>query len=207
MSNGRACAFLPLLATVALVYPVGAQSVISTHSGLIHFFEGTVYLSDQPLESHLGKFPSVPKGGELRTADGRAEVLLTPGVFLRLGQKSAIRMISNDLADTQIELRAGSAIVDSAEPNPDTSVTLIYKDWKIHFLQKGVYRIDSDPALLCVRQGQAEVLAGESRDGDSKEPITVERGMSLPFASVLVPEKATPEAGDTLSDWENGRSE
>jgi hypothetical protein len=105
--------------------PADAQSVISTHSGVIHFFEGTVFLADQPLESHLGRYPSVPEGTDLRTADGRAEVLLTPGVFLRMNDHSAIRMVANDLADTQVELLAGSIIVESGEPNAGTSVTLI----------------------------------------------------------------------------------
>lgn len=211
MSSGLASGFSLLVATVALVLPVlvlpvCGQSVISTHSGLVHFFEGTVYLGDRPLESHPGKFSSVPRGGELRTEDGRAEVLLTPGVFLRLGARSAIRLVSNDLADTQVELLGGSAIVDSAEPNADTSVTLLYKDWKIHFLRKGVYRIDSDPPLLSVQQGEAEVLAGSG-----SEPISVERGMNLPFASVLVPERTdeleSQQSSDALSDWETGRSQ
>ena len=90
--------------------------MISTHSGLIHFFEGAVYLGDQSLESRLGRFPTVPQGGELRTAEGRAEVLLTPGVFLRMADRSAIRMVVNDLADTQVELETGAVIVDSGEP-------------------------------------------------------------------------------------------
>jgi len=161
MSNG-APVFFTLVAVTLLVLPASAQSVIATHSGVIHFFEGAVYLGDRPLESHLGKFPSVPQGAELRTADGRAEVLLTPGAFLRLGEKSVIRMVANDLADTRVELQTGSAIVDSGEPNPSTSITLIYKDWRVHFLQKGIYRINSDPPCLWVRTGQAEVFAGTS---------------------------------------------
>jgi hypothetical protein len=96
--------------------------------------------------------------------------------------------------------------VDSSEPNPDTSVTLIYKDWKVHIVRKGIYRIDSDPPRLGVQQGEAEVFAGTS-----KEPVSVEHGMSLPFAEVLVPEKpdelASQPSGDGLSDWENGRSQ
>src|SRR5579863_10006936 len=182
MSSGR----YPLTmftALASMLLPVSAQSVISTRSGLIHFFEGEVYLGDQSLESHLGRFPSVPQGAELRTAEGRAEVLLTPGVFLRMGDRSAIRMVANDLADTQVELETGSVIVDSGEPNLNTSITLIYKNWRVHFLQKGAYRIDADPARLWVRDGQAEVFAGLS-----KEPVSVEHGMSLPFAGVLVPE-------------------
>ena len=205
MSNRRAYAFSAFstwAAAMALALPANAQSVISTHSGVIHFFEGAVYLGDQPLESHLGKFPSVPQGGELRTAEGRAEVLLTPGVFLRMGDRTAIRMVSNDLADTRVELQTGSAIVDSGEPNADTSVSLIYKKWRVHFLRKGVYRIDSDPPCLWVRQGEAEVFADAGG-----QPLSVEHGMSLPLAAVLVPERSIEELGDPLNDWADGRGQ
>jgi ferric-dicitrate binding protein FerR (iron transport regulator) len=124
------CAF-SLSAITLLTLPVQAQSVISTHSGIVYFFEGSVYLGDQVLQPHPGKFSSVPPGAELRTAEGRAEVLLTPGVFVRIGARSAIRMVANELSDTRVELLAGSALVDSAEPNSGTSVTLIYKNWSV----------------------------------------------------------------------------
>ena len=159
-----------MAAFIALAFPANAQSVISTRSGVIHYFEGAVYLGDQPLESHLGKFPAC-RGRRIAHREGRAEVLLTPGVFLRMGERSAIRMVANDLADTQVELLTGSAIVDSAEPNSGTSVTLIYKDWRVHFLHKGVYRIDSDPPRLWVRQGEAEVFAGPA---GSRYPLSPE---------------------------------
>src|SRR5580704_14367372 len=200
MSYSRPFASFALAAL--LIVPAGAQSVVSTHAGLIHFFEGAVYVGDRPLESHLGRFPSVPQGAELRTAEGRAEVLLTPGVFLRIGERSSIRMVANDLADTQVELQTGSAIVDSGEPNSGTSVTLNYKDWRVHFLQKGVYRLNTDPPSLWVRQGKAEVFTGPS-----EEPVSVERGMTLPFASVLVPELPEKLPNDALNDWANGRSQ
>ncbi len=206
MSNGRMSIFLPLVAVLALGFRLGAQSVISTHSGLIHFFEGAVYLGDTPLQSHLGKFPTMPQGGDLRTAAGRAEILLTPGVFLRMGENSEVRMVNNDLRDTQVSLLAGSAIIDSAEMNADTSVTLLYKDWKVHFLRKGVYRVDTDPPALSVRQGEAEVLTASGED-----PVSVEQGMNLPFASVLVPERldalSASSSPDALTEWQNGRSQ
>ena len=116
MRTLRTC--LTLLAAVALAIPAMGQSVISTHSGLIYYFDGAAYVDNQPLESHMGEFQSVPQGAQLRTGQGHAEVLLTPGVFLRLGDNSAIRMLSNDLADTRVELQTGSAIVDSSEPIP-----------------------------------------------------------------------------------------
>lgn len=202
MSYGRACAFSTLAAVLAMAIPARAQSVISTHSGLIHFFDGAVYLDDSPLESHLGRFPSMPLGGELRTAEGRAEVLLTPGVFLRMGERSTIRMVSNDLTDTQVELESGSAIVDVGDLSPDTSVTVIYRDWRVHFLQKGAYRIDSNPPQLLVTQGSAEVITATTG-----LPVSVEQGMSLPLEGLLAPDPLTAAPGDGLSTWAKGRSD
>jgi len=184
-----------------LVLPVQAQSVISTHSGIVYFFEGSVYLGDQVLQPHPGKFSSVPPGDELRTAEGRAEVLLTPGVFVRIGARSTIRMVANELSDTRVELLGGSALVDSAEPTSGTSVTLIYKNWSVRFLERGVYRIDTDPPRLSIPQGKAEVSAG------TDEGVTVGRGMNLPFASVLVPQPSTDWPRDALSAWAEGRQQ
>jgi hypothetical protein len=202
MSYGRACTFSTLAVAAVLALPADGQSVVSTRSGVVHFFEGAVYLGDQPLEPHLGRFPSMAKGAELRTEQGRAEVLLTPAVFLRMSERSAIRMVANDLTDTRVELLAGSAIVDSEELSSGTSVTLIYKDWNVHFLQKGVYRIDSEPPRLWVRQGEAEVSAGVTGGR-----VSVKHGMDLPFAAVLVPERSIDEPFDALSNWANGRNQ
>jgi hypothetical protein len=202
MSYGRACALSTLAAVLAMAIPARAQSVISTHSGLIHFFDGAVYLDDHPLESHLGRFPSMLQGAELRTAEGRAEVLLTPGVFLRMGERSSIRMVSNDLADTQVELESGSAIVDAGDLSPDTSVSVIYRDWRVHFLQKGAYRIDSDPPQLSVTHGKAEVIANTTG-----LPVTVEQGMSLPLEGLLAPDLLSSAPGDGLSTWAKGRGD
>src|SRR5579872_1179478 len=136
MSILRACSIF--IAAVVLATPALAQSVISTHSGLLYYSDGSVYLSDQLLQSHLGKFPAIPDGAELRTAQGHAEVLLTPGVFLRIGQNSAIRMVSSDLANTQVEFERGSAILDSGDPNAGTGVTVTFKNWRVLFSQAGV---------------------------------------------------------------------
>jgi len=202
MLSGRACALRTLAVVTVLTLPAVGQSVISTRSGIVYFFEGAVYLGDQPLESHPGKFSSVPQGAELRTAEGRAEVLLTPGVFVRIGERSTIRMVANKLSDTRVELLAGSAVVDSAEPSSDTSVTLVYRKWSVHFLERGVYRIDSDPPRLWVLQGKAEVFA-DTNEG----AISVGEGMCMPFAPVLVPERSIDQPRDALSAWAEGRQQ
>jgi len=202
MSYGCWYALSSLAAVTVLALPADGQSVISARSGVVHFFEGAVYLGDEPLEPRLGKFPTMAEGAELRTAQGRAEVLLTPGVFLRLGEKGAIRLLADGLADTRVEMLAGSAMLDSSEPSSDTSITLIYKEWQMHFPQKGIYRFDVEPPRLWVRQGEAKVSAG-----GTASPVSVEQGMYLPLAPVLVPEPSIDVPADALSDWAHGRSE
>jgi hypothetical protein len=202
MFYGRASVFWTLVVVSVLMSPAVAQLVISTRSGIVHFLEGAVYLDDQPLESHPGKFPSVSPGAELRTGEGRVEVLLTPGVFIRIGEKSAIRMVDNELSHTRVELLAGSAIVDSAEPSSGTSVTLIYKDWSVRFLEQGVYRIDSDPPRLWVLQGKAEVSADTHG-----EALSVGHGMCVPFARALVPDRSIDQPRDPLSTWAESRQQ
>jgi hypothetical protein len=202
MAYGRASTFSILAAITFLVLPAVGQSVISTHSGVIHFFEGAVYLGDQPLESHPGRFQSLPQGAELRTVEGRAEVLLTLGVFVRVGPRSTIRMVSNQLSDTRVELRAGSAIVDSAGPRPGTSVTLVIGNWSVHSAEQGVYRIDSDPPRVSVLQGKAEVSGGKKEDAQLVGP-----GMNVPLAPVLVPTRSAQPPHDALSQWAEGRQQ
>ncbi len=84
-----------------------AQSITSAHSGTLHYFEGDVSIDGTQVQSKVGRFSEIKEQGVLRTAQGRAEVLLTPGVFLRLGEQSSFKMISNQLSDTRVEMLTG----------------------------------------------------------------------------------------------------
>ena len=192
---------LPLLACFAWLPAVG-QSIVSTHSGVVYFFEGSVSVDDQQLEQKFGKFPDIGDGHQLRTAHGRAEVLLTPGVMLRADENTTIRMLSTALSDTRVELIAGSAIVESSGQTDGTAVTLLYKSWKVKVPQTGVYRIDSEPAQVRVYKGNAEVSADGRTDS-----VTVSEGQNLALAAVLVPEATTLSGSDAFRNWAMGRSQ
>src|SRR5579862_3482672 len=187
-------ALTPLLGLPAL-----AQSVISAHSGLIHFSDGSVFLDDQRLEQKTGKFDQMNNGSELRTQDGRAEVLLTPGTFLRMGPNSAIRMVSNQLDDTRVELLNGSAMVDQGSDTlANTSVTILYNLDQVHIKKAGVYRFDSEPPQVKVERGAADVTA----DGKS---IEAGEGYVVPFEGKLTARKLLSDShmnsADDLDNW------
>jgi FecR protein len=206
---------LALLIPVAFLIPVSGQSVVSTHSGVVYFFEGSVFIGDQPLIQKFGKFPDIGEGGELRTEKGRAEVLLTPGVFLRVGENSSIKLVSANLSDTRVELMTGSAILESTEANAADNVSLIYKNWDVRLPEEGVLRIDADPAQVNVYKGQAEVGVAQLQTGGPQAGpdagrdarVTVTTGQNLPLASVLVPQDTTVASNDPFKAWAMSRSQ
>jgi hypothetical protein len=110
--------------------------------------------------------------------------------------------VSNRLSDTQVELVGGSAIFESNEPAPDTSATLVYKNWQVRVPRQGVYRIDAGPARVQVYKGEVSVVA----EGQP-QPTLVRDGEVLPLATVLVTERSAPLAGDAFKGWAMSRSD
>jgi len=193
---------LSVLCAVAL-FSTGAalaQSVISARSGMVHYVEGQVLLDDKPVVAKFGQFPEMQDKQVLRTEQGRAEILLTPGVFLRIPENSSVRMISNRLTDTRIEVVSGSAMVECAEFLKDNAVTLNYKDWNVVLNKKGLYRVDTDPARLRVFDGEAQVVG-------NKQAVEVKKSKELFFGAVLSAEKFDPKQTDELYRWSSRRAE
>ena len=130
---------------------------MSARSGLVHFSVGQVLLDDHPLDRKSGSFPEIKEGSTLRTAKGRAEILLTPGAFLRLDDNSSIKMVSTELADTRLVFETGSAILDLTDgAHANNAITNSYKDARVKFPKKGVYRLDEDTGVLHAYSGSAE---------------------------------------------------
>ena len=181
------------------VLPLGAQSVISARSGVIHFIEGSVLLDNQPLEHRFGRFEQMKDGSELKTQDGRAEVMLTPGVFLRVGQNSTIRMISCRLAETRVEFLSGSTVLDSMEATGKVPVTMLYGGYQVRAERQGRYRFNSEPPELMVENGEAEVLLGS----DSER---VNAGQLVPLGGQLVSRQFADNTADALDSWNKTRN-
>ncbi|MFB3828606.1 MAG: hypothetical protein ACE15B_17690 [Bryobacteraceae bacterium] len=177
-----------------------AQQVISAKSGLIHYTEGRVFVGDQAIESKAGVFPEIKENATLRTQLGRAEVLLTPGVFLRLGENSAVRMISNRLIDTRLELMSGAAVIEADEIAKDTGVTVVLKDAAIQLAKKGLYRFDGNPAALRVIDGEAQVETAAGR-------IEVRDGRMLAIDGQMAVTRFDKESTDALDRWSRRRGE
>jgi len=135
-----------------------AQVAISTHSGLIQFTVGSVYIGDKPIHKTTTNLPDIKNGQVLRTgSDGDAEVLLTPGVFLRLGNDASVRMDSNALSNTQLTLLSGVAMVECDELLEDNAVSFTVSGQVVEFRKKGLFRLEANPPSVAAIKGDAYV--------------------------------------------------
>ena len=201
--NRLLCSTLTISGLIALSGAAAfAQSVISAHSGLIHYVEGRVLLDGKPVEVKIGSFPEVKENMELRTEDGRAEVLLNPGVFLRLSENSAVRMVSNKLSDSRVEFLDGSAMVEASSQlaQKENTVAILYKGTSVHLRKSGIYRFNSDPAQFLVYSGEAEVEGGSNM-------LMVKSSRMVSLDSPVAVEKFDAKSGDALSHWSERRGE
>jgi hypothetical protein len=178
-----------------------AQYVISAHAGVVQYVEGRAYLNDKVVEPKFGQFPDIKENQEFRTEAGRAEILLTPGVFLRLGEKSAIRMLSTRLTDTKVEVLSGSAMIECNDVPMDNSIQAVYKGNAIRFEKQGLYRIDTDPARFRVFEGEAAVT-------DASGQLTLRGGKQTNLTGVLLAESfdRKEQDQDALYSWSDRRA-
>jgi hypothetical protein len=191
---------LPLALAVFGAGSAWSQSVISAHSGVIHYVEGQVSVDGKAVQPKFAEFPYVKTGQTLAAEDGRAEILLTPGVFLRVAEASSVRMISNKLADTRVEIVTGSGLAEVGELLADNAITLQFHDAQIALLKKGLYRIDADPGRLRVYEGEARVTSGS-------QTLSVKRGHEVEFGAVLEARGFDTKSTDAFYRWGGRRAE
>lgn len=131
--------------------------------GTVNYLQGQVSIDNQRLSATSSGTAVLGPNQSLTTGNGKAEVLLTPGVFLRVGDNSDVKMISPDLANTRVELDRGEAIVEVAEIHPANDIS-VSEDGSITQLQKtGLYDFDADHAQVRVFKGQATVQDNDQR--------------------------------------------
>jgi hypothetical protein len=196
----RGSVILFFACSLAFVRQSPGQDVVSASAGVLQYFEGAVVVDDKAVEHKSGSFVSLKNGSSLRTVKGRAELLLTPGVYLRMDENSGLRMESNSLTDTRFQLTGGAAIVDSLNARPGNTVTLVLDGSEVRFPSPGVYRIDCDLAELQVYSGEAKVTHhGTSTPVDSSQLYY--------FRLELTIKKFGEGATDEFYDWAHNRSD
>ena len=180
------------------------QNIISAKSGLIHYTEGDVKIGGQSSAAvaaapNNGVFQSLAVGKELAAGEGRAEMLLGPGQFLRLNENSTVKMVSNKLDATRLEVVHGSVIAEIIDMAKNSPVTLAFGGNVIELRKDGLYRIDSDQARL-------RVYDGEAFASGNGQTLTVKKGKEVVLGAVYAENSFDDKVGDEFSRWAQRRA-
>ncbi len=184
------------------VYAMPQAYTISARPGALNYVEGETSLNGKPLSEKNLRATFLNAGDTLATKIGRAEVLLTPGVFLRVGENTQIHMIAPSLTDTQLEVQRGEAIIEADGLLKDNHVAVIDHGASTTIEKNGLYRFSADTApAVAVLEGKAEVFAGDKR-------LELGKGHEALLADAnLKPGKFNTKQEDDLYAWSNVRSE
>lgn len=180
--------------------------VISARAGGINLVQGTVSIrrkaeTDWPPAVSSKRLKT---GDRLRTeADGRAEILLNPGSFLRLDHNAEIELTNPTLDALVITLNRGTTVFEVTGTN-DTKlyITVITPRGQMLLTKSGLYRIGVRPDGAT----EAIVRKGEIRTGTAQTVkdgrVVVLDGTNVTVAGI---DKKAPEDG--FETWSRSRAQ
>lgn len=183
----------------AVSTPVWADT--PARPGTVNYVEGTAAMAGQSLDAKsIGSELGV--GQSLTTLNGKAEILLTPGVFLRLGSNSSAKMVAAGLTDTEVQLLQGRAMVEVDQIFPENHLQVDQGSFTIDLQKKGLYDFDAVHNQVRVFDGEALVIEG-TRHVELKGGHEVNLAMGADVKSHGFDKKAFE---DDLYNWSSLRS-
>ncbi len=150
-------------------WAVDSSRAATAYPGTLNYVEGQASIGTEALNSKsIGSIQLQP-GQSLNTQNGKAEVLLTPGVFLRVGSNSEVKMVSPSLTDTEVQLEKGEATVEVTEIYRQNRLLIDEDGAPAQLVKNGFYDFDAN-------QAQLRVFAGEALLEFNDKPIKVKGG-------------------------------
>jgi hypothetical protein len=170
--------------------------------GMVNYVEGQVSVDGRAVASNQAGRLEVAPGQVLGTDDGKAEMLLTPGVFLRLQSHSALRMLSPSLTKTTVELLRGEAMVEADQVQKENNLVVLDHGANIAIKKHGVFEFNADQPMVAVYDGKAQV-----QEDDQAKEIGKGQQISLAQNPKLKAESFNWRREDDLYAWSKLRSE
>lgn len=175
--------------------------VVSAKAGVVNIVEGEAsVMRARPfaVAEMLISGDELQSGDAVRTGtDGRLEILLNPGCYLRLGNGSQFVFLFDGLSSNRVELLSGSAVLEASVIDDDIFVEAPNAKFKI--VSAGLYRFNAGPGArpaIVVRKGRA--LVGETTIKEGRQAV-------VEGASVVIA-KSNKRDVDPLDDWSKTRA-
>jgi FecR protein len=138
------------------------QYVVSVKAGLVNHVQGTVNVAEMEMAR---------QGQPVRTgANGYAEILLTPGSFLRVGENSSVVLDGVELESVSLRVTQGNAVIEVVEISKTYPIRVTTGNLTMNIVATGIYKF---------ADGMATVLSGKLQTPDSK--LAYEKGWQVFF--------------------------
>jgi uncharacterized membrane protein YgcG len=171
--------------------------------GTVNYVEGQATLNGQPLAANAAGYTVVQPNEAIDTQTGFVEVLLTPGAFLRIGHNSEVVLQSVGLANLQLQVVRGSAMVEVADLVKGTLMQVNMNGATTQIEKRGLYNFDANQQVVRVLDGKAKVL-------EASRVKTIGKGDQIALADANLKshgfDKQVAES-DPLYVWSKARSE
>ena len=146
-------------------------------------------------------------GDRVRTAfDGRVEILLNPGSYLRMASNSEVELSNNSLANLEVRLVKGTAIVEATGVDGvELNINISTPHTKIAIVREGLYRLNvvpGDTTELIVRKGRVVLGDSHTKVKDGNKVVFSQTNVSV--AKMTKEEKKRQE---DIDEWSKDRAE
>lgn len=149
-------AFVVGAATLAMAEPTRMPM-----PGSLNSVEGRVILDGQRAQPREIRRESLLPGQVIRTRQGKAGLLLTPGSYLRIGDNSEVQMLSTTLANTQVKVMKGMALLD-ARAGYKHDLVIVMDGTRTRIRKNGIYGFNANRKSVSVLRGKAIVYERNS---------------------------------------------
>jgi len=199
-----------------------AQHLISTKSGFVNRAEGKVFIlradSEDGSKGRASLGTQMRDGDSLITeADSYAELLLTPGSYMRLNENSEVRVINTAFEEIRFELVKGSAIAEVASANEQVSninknspLEIVTPHGTISIAKDGIYRFDTIEANTLVQVRQGELFVGDRNQFLTGKATKIKRGNAVKLTGGVVNNtdiaKVNKDVSDRFDAWSFNRA-
>ena len=178
--------------------------IISAEAGGVNYVEGKVsVLTNNEQSGFLTKGDNLKTGEEVSTGtNGRAEILLNPGSFVRLGADTHFEFLTTSLEDLKLKVNRGSAMFEVITDD-DFKISIDTPKANFYLIKSGIYRLD----VSADGTGRLEVWKGRAQAGDLAATQIKKKRAGTFDGEELAIAKFDRDDKDSLEKWSESRSE
>jgi hypothetical protein len=209
----------PTLAAIAIIClpafslgqnpsPTRNRFVISARAGGVNAVTGraTVLTQGNTVWEQLTITEDLQTGDIVKTdTDGRVEMLLNPGSYLRLAENSEFELTNNSLENLEIRLLRGTAVVEATGADDSRmQINISTPHTKLAIIRRGLYRLNvvpGDNTELIVRKGRVMLDRSQTKINGGNKVI-----FSNETFFVAKMQEADKKKVDGFDTWSKDRS-